>query len=251
MNKTFTKSLTAVLVSTALVTTPVMAKGIDKKEQIKNENIGFGTGLVIGAIVAGPFGAFFSGVAGSLIAKHVNKVEENEVLTAELDKVTQERELQLASFQQRLQQSEQEYQQELITLQQSYLTKTQMQADNLLMSLQFSTGSSEIKHHYNEQISALASMLKQSPEVSVDLSGYTDLQGSEQRNQSLSLARVKAVKEALVNNGVEENKVNIFAFGENAPVVANAQQEASFYDRRVVIKLQNTNTEVANNLNPF
>lgn len=246
--KTFTKkSAIAIVISASLISAPSFASTVDKEEQRKNENIGFGTGLVVGAILGGPIGAIVSGIAGSMVAKHVNEVNENEVLNSELARVNQAREEQLLAFQQKLKESEQAYQQELISLQQSYLSKTQMQADNLLMSLQFSTGSSEIKPHYQEQIVALANMLKLSPDVTINLSGYTDKQGSDELNQALSLARVNSVKKALIDQGVVDENIRIFAHGENDPVVANNQNEVSFYDRRVVIKLEQQNSAVAKN----
>ena len=119
----------------------------------------------------------------------------------------------------------------------NYSHSAQLQAENLLMSLQFSTGSSEIQPHYKEQVTALISMLEQSPELSVDLSGYTDLQGDESLNQALSMARVNSVKHALIDGGVESDRIQLFAFGEQEPVVASNDKEISFYDRRVVIKL--------------
>ena len=115
---------------------------------------------------------------------------------------------------------------------------SQLQAENLLMSLQFPTGSSEIKDHYHEQIIALVNILKQTPTLRVDLSGYTDLQGSESLNKALSFARVNSVKHALLKEGITSDRIYLHAFGEQSPVVANNEQPTSFYDRRVVIKLK-------------
>ncbi len=111
----------------------------------------------------------------------------------------------------------------------------------LLMSLQFSTGSSELKPHYQGQIDSLVSLLKQAPELMIDLSGYTDLQGNEAVNHALSIARVNTVKHALLNQGINAERINLYAFGEQSPVVANNEHETSFYDRRVVIKLKTFN----------
>jgi sortase system peptidoglycan-associated protein len=126
-----------------------------------------------------------------------------------------------------------------------------MQAENLLMSLQFSTGSSDIAAHYQEQVAALAQILNNSPTLKIDLSGYTDLTGEESLNQMLSKARVESVKALLMAQGVEEQQIATFAFGENAPVVASNEREVSFYDRRVVLKLHKTtvleNNQMANN----
>ena len=147
----------------------------------------------------------------------------------------------------KLELAEQAYQAELLALQQSYQASGQLQAENLLMSLQFSTGSSEIAPHYREQVAALANLLTRSPGLSIDLSGYTDLQGDEMLNHKLSLARVASVKNALVGQGVAQGRIQTYAHGENAPVVANAQKEVSFYDRRVVVKLHQQVEQTAKN----
>jgi outer membrane protein OmpA-like peptidoglycan-associated protein len=55
------------------------------------------------------------------------------------------------------------------------------------------------------------------------------------------------VKNALIDQGVEAERIQLFAFGEQSPVVANSEKEASFYDRRVVIKLHRDSEQVANN----
>ncbi|GLX76743.1 hypothetical protein tinsulaeT_00830 [Thalassotalea insulae] len=242
-------ALTCALLLT-LVTTPVMADEASAKvtpvldrqtlaeQQKRNENIGFGTGMVVGAIAAGPIGAIVSSVIGVLTANHINVVDEKEQLAVQLDNQQNEYQAALSRYQRQLQLAEQSYQDELLSLQQKQQLASQLQAENLLMSLQFSTGSSEIKQHYLPQISSLAKLLQQSPNVNVDLSGYTDLQGSDELNHALSIARVNSVKKALIEQGIEPERISLYAFGEQAPVVANNERQVSFYDRRVVIKLQ-------------
>jgi len=256
-NKAFKKSTLACLVMASLAAAPMMASANNsvqnsmkqkQAEQAKtNEEIGFGTGALIGAIVAGPFGAFFAGIAGNLIAKHANVIDERDVLTAELSQEKSSHQLALQNYQEKMQKAEQEYQNELLALQQSQQNTSQLQAENLLMSLQFPTGSSDLQPHYQHQISALAKLLVQSPELTIDLSGYTDLQGDEKRNHALSIARVNTVKQALIDQGIVAERIRLYAFGENAPVVANAEKQVSFYDRRVVIKLRADKPQIASN----
>jgi len=240
------KSVISLLVISSLMATPTYAfnnehQVLSEQEKIEkadtNIEIGFGSGALVGALVAGPVGAFVAGVVGSIIAKNVNAdntIEDLEVTLASKQKNIDEV---IAKNQRALQATEQSYQAELLALEQNYKQSAQLQAENLLMSLQFSTGSSEIKPHYQQQITALTQMLDQSPKLSVDLSGYTDLQGDEVLNHALSLARVNAVKNALIDGGVQSDRIQIFAHGESEPVVANNNKEISFYDRRVVIKL--------------
>ncbi|XQW86700.1 sortase-associated OmpA-like protein PdsO [Thalassotalea piscium] len=245
--KTFTKSsILNAMVIASLVATPVMAEEQTINQTETNdsmsaegkEGVGFGVGVVIGAIFGGPAGAFITGLAGNLIAKEMNAKEEiNELSTT----IAQEQQAKLAldeKYARQLERQEQAFSEQLAAVKSSLSETSQLQAENLLMSLQFSTGSSELQAHYQTQINALANLLKQTGNLTVDLSGYTDLQGDEEYNHALSIARVNAVKKALIDNGVEPGRIKLFAFGENDPVVANHEKEVSFYDRRVVIQLR-------------
>lgn len=243
------KTLINVALISALTVSPVFATSYEKTAQDKieqessaqlKEEIGFGTGMVIGAILGGPIGAFITGVAGNMIAKNINATDEIESLSTAYSAEKKSNEVSLARYQRQIEQAEQSYQTELLALEQNYQAASNLQAQNLLMSLQFSTGSSEIKSHYQEQIESLARIVQQSPNLTLDLSGYTDKQGSDALNQALSLARINTVKNALIDQGVKAERISLFAFGEQQSVVASVNKEVSFYDRRVVIKLKNT-----------
>jgi sortase system peptidoglycan-associated protein len=253
INKTpINKSAIGLLVITSLMAAPTYASSevqhaLTAQEKIEqaqtNEEIGFGTGALIGGLLGGPVGAFFTGIVGSIIAKNVNAENTIEDLELTLNQKDQHIDQTIAKYQQTMQSTEQAYQAELLSLENNYSKSAQLQAENLLMSLQFSTGSSDVQPHYQEQITALVSMLQQSPDLSIDLSGYTDLQGDEALNKALSMARVNSVKHALIDGGVESDRIQLFAYGEQEPVVANTNKEISFYDRRVVIKLHQTNQD--------
>ncbi len=245
-------SALSLIIITSLMATPSYAYNevqptLTAQEKIEqantNEEIGFGTGALIGGLIAGPVGAFFSGIVGSIIAKNVNAENTIGDLELALNQKEQHIKQEVAKYQETLKLSEQAYQSELLSLENNYSTSAQLQAENLLMSLQFSTGSSDIQPHYQEQITALVGMLEQSPDLSIDLSGYTDLQGDELLNQALSMARVNSVKHALIQGGVASDRIQLFAHGETEPVVANNDKEISFYDRRVVIKLRPADEE--------
>jgi len=247
----YKKILLSTILATAIASTSVSAfeNNIDKKltlvekqqSKTNNENIGFGTGAIIGGIAAGPLGVIIAGLGGSLIAKLMNANDENEELTATL--LQEKQTYQLSSeqtkqqYQAKLQHLEESYQYQLAALENQQKQEGQLQADKLLMSLQFSTGSSDIAAHYQEQVAALASILNNSPSMKIDLSGYTDLTGEESRNQTLSKARVNSVKTLLMAQGVDEQQIATFAFGERSPVVASNERKMSFYDRRVLLKL--------------
>lgn len=249
-NKMSKNILIATLVMTAIVSKSVSAydntnedklTAVEKEqEQTKNEDMGFGTGALIGGIAAGPLGAIVAGVGGVFIAKFINVKDENDALNLALTKAQHTHQLTneqtKQAYQAKLQRLAASYQQQLASLAKQQDTG-QFQGDKLLMSLQFSTGSSDIAAHYQEQVAALAQILNSSPRMKIDLSGYTDLTGEEFLNQTLSQARVESVKRLLMAQGVNEQQIATFAFGEASPVVANNEREVSFYDRRVVLKL--------------
>ena len=245
----FKKSVCVIAISAMTLVNSPMATAASQQEDnsSQTESVGFGVGAVIGAILGGPAGAFITGVAGGFIGKSIDAEQDMEALELTLQEQQMKHQQQVAKFQQKLKQSEIQYQSELLALEQNYQDLSQVQAENLLMSLQFSTGSSKIAPHYQEQIQALVKLLAKSPKMKIDLSGYTDLQGDEEKNQHLSLARVNSVKNALINQGIEAGRIQTFAYGEQFPVVANAQKEVSFYDRRVVVKLHQDTNQVANN----
>lgn len=248
-SKGVTKTLINVALISVLTVSPVFANTVEATTQQKaeqersaeiKEEIGFGTGMIIGAILGGPVGAFITGIAGNMIAKNINATDEIDHLSVAYEAEKESNATSLARYQEKIEQAEQRYETELFALEKNYQAASLLQAQNLLMSLQFSTGSSEIKPHYQEQIASLASIVQQSPNLTLDLSGYTDKQGSDELNQALSLARINAVKNALIDQGVSAERINLFAFGEQQSVVASTDKEVSFYDRRVVIKLKNT-----------
>jgi sortase system peptidoglycan-associated protein len=243
------KSALSLVIISSLLLTPTMAlaKEPNKLSAQHQQEIGFGAGVIIGGILGGPVGAFITGLAGSLLVKDANNKENIAVLAKTLSTQKTKSDQQIAQYQHKLQTITQNFQQELLVLEQNYQTTGRLQAENLLMSLQFSTGSSAIAPVYKAQIKTLATVLENNPELMVNLAGYTDLQGSEAQNQLLSQARVEHVKSALVNYGIDDNRIITQAYGESAPVVAKNDNEASFYDRRVVIKLHKKLDQVAKN----
>jgi OmpA-OmpF porin, OOP family len=70
----------------------------------------------------------------------------------------------------------------------------------------------------------------------IDISGYTDLTGTEAYNQVLSEQRANAVIDFLVDSGIEAGKIVGRGLGEADPVVAVPAPEME--NRRVEIKLQ-------------
>jgi len=65
--------------------------------------------------------------------------------------------------------------------------------------------------------------------------GFADSKGSEQYNINLSRKRAQAVKDALVKEGIEANRLEVRAFGEQYPKCTNDTEEGRACNRRVVV----------------
>ncbi len=212
------------------------------RELPTEEKVGISIGAVIGGIFGGPPGAFITAIAGDFIGKHV--VASQKIDDMEADMLAQTRKIQLTEHQHQL--AMQQAEQELLALNASYEKNANVQAENILTSLLFRTGSSEIEPQYKQQVIALAQILKQSPNLHIDLQGYTDKQGETEINQALSLQRVQSVKQLLVKQGVSVDRINTSAHGEMSPLDQQTDNEVNYFDRRVVMKLTRSEQAIAN-----
>ena len=82
--------------------------------------------------------------------------------------------------------------------------------------------------------------LTDNPTLNVQVAGYTDTVGTPLSNQALSEDRADAVRDYLVTNGVDTNRITIIGFGEDTAhlAVATADEVAEAANRRVEIHLQ-------------
>jgi flagellar motor protein MotB len=76
-------------------------------------------------------------------------------------------------------------------------------------------------------------LLKTKTQKNVQLEGHTDNVGSAAANQTLSEARAKSVREALVKAGVQADRVQTVGYSFNRPMASNATEEGRKLNRRV------------------
>ena len=67
----------------------------------------------------------------------------------------------------------------------------------------------------------IATTLKNFPEWRLRIVGHTDATGDPQPNEALSLARANAIKAALVERGIDEQRLATAGAGEKRPVAGN------------------------------
>ena len=99
----------------------------------------------------------------------------------------------------------------------------------------FAFNKAELSAQAGPRLDKLANFLKQFPDRKLLIEGYTDSVGSDSYNQDLSDRRAQAVRDALVQRGVDTSRITARGYGKAHPVADNASPEGRAMNRRVEI----------------
>lgn len=103
----------------------------------------------------------------------------------------------------------------------------------------FDTGESHLKPGALRPIEQIAAFLNDNPERSVQVEGFTDSQGSNDYNQQLSQQRADAVAQAILQRGIDAQRVRALGYGEEFPKASNTSPGSRQLNRRVEIVVSN------------
>jgi outer membrane protein OmpA-like peptidoglycan-associated protein len=110
---------------------------------------------------------------------------------------------------------------------------------NPLENILFDFNHSELKPQYYSALDEFVDMLQQNRNVQVEIQGHTDNIGTAEYNQRLSEARARAVKNYLVEKGVQKERLYPVGFGYVLSRAPNDTETGRALNRRVEIALQN------------
>ena len=195
----------------------------------KEENIGVGSGVVIGAIAAGPVGAIIGAAIGAKVGDTMHqKNSEIDSLHGSLDDTRDDlRALHsdIDSLNAELEHYEQIDRPQLISL---------MQA-GIEMDLLFRTDEYALADTTGDRLAALAGDVAQMRDIRVQLDGFADERGDAGYNLELSQKRVEFVRDQLVAAGIHPSRIVATAHGEAPAQDASADSYA--LERRVSLTL--------------
>lgn len=109
----------------------------------------------------------------------------------------------------------------------------------------FATGRADIKGGAERMLTQVEQFLEQNPDRKVRIEGFTDSTGSADFNLDLSRRRAEAVRNLLVERGVEGSRIETDGLGEAYPVADNGSAGGRQLNRRVEIIIGNGSAEVA------
>lgn len=121
----------------------------------------------------------------------------------------------------------------------------------------FKFGSWELSPESEEGLKALAKLLNDNPNITIELAAHTDMVGSNTANQELSLKRAQSVVTYLVNMGIEKDRLTAVGYGEEKPVVVDEALNTQYpylpkdqvLDEAFIMTLTTEQQEVCNSLN--
>lgn len=122
--------------------------------------------------------------------------------------------------------------------------QTQEQADmiraeivRVVNNVQFEFDKSEIIEPAYDELNSLADIMKAYPKLSIEVAGRADERGASSYNEQLSMRRAQAVKDYLVEQGVDASKVSVVALGESEPLMSGNSATAYAQNRSVQVTL--------------
>jgi outer membrane protein OmpA-like peptidoglycan-associated protein len=101
----------------------------------------------------------------------------------------------------------------------------------------FDFNRAEVRYEFMPRIHDLARTLTRHPNVRVNIIGHADAIGSDAYNQDLSERRARSVGAALINNGVQWQRIEAIGRGEWEPIASNASDWGRAQNRRVEIRV--------------
>lgn len=107
----------------------------------------------------------------------------------------------------------------------------------VMRNINFEFDSAVLSESSDAAIDSLANFLNDNSLINIEIAGFTDNSGTEEHNQKLSFDRANAVKEALINKGVDATRMTVVGNGSSSPLKPNDTEENKALNRRVEIRI--------------
>jgi len=201
------------------------------------ENWGFGTGMVIGALAGGPVGAIIGAASGAVIGDKLNDAQKVEPLNKQIA----ENKIHINSLQESLVEKDRVLDDARLLLSEQKAAQIKVSRNKELLSgiqidLMFRTNSRELETGSNDKISPLVLMLEQFPQLELQLTGHGDVLGTDEANRQVAFERTQTVRQAFIDAGIDEQRIHHINQGRNQASAKIDDLDGRALDRRVRIR---------------
>lgn len=226
------KKQLAVLVAAVVATGPAWTA--ERGEAPKEEKIGLGSGAAIGAIAGGPVGFILGAGLGGWVG---NRLHEEKAAHAASDAELAEAQAELASASRELERRERVLDELRAEIGAERQTFRSAMRDALGVELYFRTAESRLDAASTDRLSRLGELLAELDDVAIVVEGHADARGDVEYNERLSAERAAAVRDALVDAGVAQERITAEAQGEAMADAGPGDADALALDRRVALTI--------------
>jgi OmpA-OmpF porin, OOP family len=101
----------------------------------------------------------------------------------------------------------------------------------------FDTNKTILRPESFEELDKVVDFMNENPGITIEIGGHTDDVGSDDYNKNLSQGRAEAVRQYVVDNGIDANRITALGYGESQPEVPNTSAENRQTNRRVEFKV--------------
>jgi OOP family OmpA-OmpF porin len=115
----------------------------------------------------------------------------------------------------------------------------------IIPEIDFELGSAILARSSLKTLDKVVQVLKDYPEVRLEISGHTDSAGSRDANVELSKQRADAVAKYLVDHRIERDRITTIGYGPDKPIATNDTSAGRKRNRRVEFRLVSRSTQEA------
>ena len=105
--------------------------------------------------------------------------------------------------------------------------------DGVLKDIHFGYDSADIEPGERDRLAQNVQWLRDNPRAKVELEGHCDSRGTIEYNLGLGAKRAKAVKDALVGQGVGAERLSTISYGKELPLCQEENEDCWARNRRV------------------
>jgi len=115
------------------------------------------------------------------------------------------------------------------------IEKIEYEKPFILENINFATNSDELLSNSYSRLNLLMDEMEKRPDSIIKIVGYTDDLGGDNYNLLLSKKRAVSVKNYLISQGVDANRIITFGMGKENPIAPNTTNEGRAKNRRIEV----------------